>query len=94
MVTKLFNYDYNNFAFDYALPFDVNAYLGLKTNDRVYVRLSINSKFIGGIEGLGTKGRIDVPLITFCCLFENFLGSIVTQKGKTINNNPTPLVPV
>jgi hypothetical protein len=72
MVTKLFNYDYNNFAFDYALPFDVNAYLGLEANDGVYVRLSISSNFLGGIEGLGTKGRIDVPLITFCCLLRMF----------------------
>ncbi len=57
---KLFNYDYNNFAFDYALPFDVNANLGLEANNGIYVRSSRNSNFIGGIEGLGTKGRIDV----------------------------------
>jgi hypothetical protein len=38
MVTKLFNYDCNNFAFDYALPFDVNVDLRLDANDEVYVR--------------------------------------------------------
>jgi hypothetical protein len=54
MVTKPFNYDYNNYAFDYALPFDVNVDLGLEANDGVYVRSSINKNFIGGIEGLGT----------------------------------------
>jgi hypothetical protein len=42
MVTKPFNYDYNNYAFDYALPFDVNADLGLEENDGVYVRSFIN----------------------------------------------------
>ncbi len=54
------------------MPFDVNADLRLEASDGVYVRSSINSNFIGGIKGLGTKGRIDVPLITLCCLLKMF----------------------
>jgi hypothetical protein len=40
MVTKLFNYNYNIYAFVYALPLDVGANLRFKIDDGIDVKSS------------------------------------------------------
>ncbi len=56
MVEKLLDYDYNIFTFFCVLPFEVHVKLGFKLDDRLNVSSFINSKTIGGIGVLGTKG--------------------------------------